>query len=66
MNVRSVPEKLAQFVFIRKFIQKRKLCCHPSSPTKVLGESKKCGGLGAVAPSCNPSYLGGKGWRFVV
>jgi hypothetical protein len=60
------PERLAQFMFIRKFIQKRNLCCHLSSPSKILGESKKCGGLGAVTLACKPSYLGGGGWRFVV
>jgi hypothetical protein len=66
MNVGCVPERLAQFMFIRKFIQKRNLCCQLSSPSKILGESKKCRGLGTVVLACNPSYLGGGGWRCVV
>jgi hypothetical protein len=66
MSLGGVPEILVQFMFIRKFIHKRNLCCQISSPSQVLGESKKCGDPGAVAFACIPSYLGGGVWRIVV
>jgi hypothetical protein len=62
----GVPERLTQFMFIRKLIQKRKLCCHLLSPSQVFGESEKHGGLEEVAHACNPSNLEGGGWRIVV
>jgi hypothetical protein len=66
MNLRGVLERLTQVMFIRNFIQKRSLCCHLSSPSKVLGESMKCEGLGIVANAYHSSYLGGRNWRIVV
>jgi hypothetical protein len=39
----GVPERVTLFMFIIKFIQKRNLFFHLSSPSQVLGESKTCG-----------------------
>jgi hypothetical protein len=58
MNLGGVPERLTQFMFIRKFIQKRILRGH-------LGELKKCGDLGVVSHDCNPSYLRGGAWNIM-
>jgi hypothetical protein len=62
----EVPERVTLFMFIIKFIQKRNLFFYLSSPSQVLGELKKRGGLEEVAHTENPGYLGGVDWRIVV
>jgi hypothetical protein len=43
MKLGGIPERLTQFMFIRKFIQKRYLCCHLSSPSQVWDNEKMWG-----------------------
>jgi hypothetical protein len=59
MNMGGVPERLDQFKFIIKFIQKRNLYGHLSTPSQVWE-------LEALAHACNPSNLGDGSWRIVV
>jgi hypothetical protein len=65
MNMGGIPESVALFMFTIKFKQKRKLHCHLSFPSQVLGKSN-VGGPGAVAYACNSSNVVGRGWRIVV
>jgi hypothetical protein len=41
MNLTGIPE--IQFMFFLKFIQKKKLCCHLSSPSQVSENERNVG-----------------------